>query len=301
MLKSIINNLLGKEALQGEAQLFQREQLDLLFKYFSIGKSIHYYPEYHKNMVFQTVILAYRVNGQFIYSREALLRDDEGEPRGFFLPNNKELRWEQLTKIELLLPDTTELEKKLDYYTRAELGRSGQFASGNSIMLVGDRVGRGIPMLDTQVKSRQMMMDGPYTTNNTILVIPDIDTIELADRRKQRVSSKSPIFVSMQAVPGDPPFGCLLADCSDTAMRLSVIQDGHVMPELSPADHVTIEFTLGDGESELAYKLSGTVFRREASYSVINVDSIFREGKLGKISMLDMMGIKSILMNIHAP
>jgi hypothetical protein len=37
-----------------------------------------------------------------------------------------------------MVPDTTDMERSLDYVRRASLGRNGQFVRGNAITLISD-------------------------------------------------------------------------------------------------------------------------------------------------------------------
>lgn len=61
--------------------------------------------------MFDTIIIAYRVNDQFIYSRDSVLVDGDGFPTGFQLAAKKTLPVAKLEKFQLLLPDTTEAKR----------------------------------------------------------------------------------------------------------------------------------------------------------------------------------------------
>jgi hypothetical protein len=53
------------------------DTLKMLAEHFPIGRKVRYFPEYQRDIVFHTIIIAWRVNDQDIYSREAILKDAE--------------------------------------------------------------------------------------------------------------------------------------------------------------------------------------------------------------------------------
>lgn len=299
MFKSFWNSLFGEPGGQVSAPRFDRNKVQMLIDHFPIGKKPRYFPEYRREIVFHTIVLAYRVNDQYLYSREMFLKDEDGQLSAFLMPDNKILPFDKLVKLQMLMPDTTEMEKKLDYMTRAEIGRTGQFGIGNSITLVAESIGRGIPTVDTRVERRQTMPDGPYANTSTILLTPDMATVELADKRKKsRVQAQALIYASLFLEEGEPPFGCILGDISDASIRLSVIQPGHVMPPMADKQPVTVEFNFGDVAS--TYRIGGQVFRREDDFCVINLDRIYRDGEFEKIKAMDVLEIKSDMMNRYS-
>lgn len=299
MFKSLWNSLTGNKQEQDAAPRFDRAKVQMLIDYFPIGKKPRYYPEYQREIVFHTIVLAYRVNDQYLYSREVFLKDEDGRLNAFLMPNNKILPFEKLEKLQMLMPDTTEMEKKLDYMTRAEIGRTGQFGIGNSITLVAESIGRGVPTVDTRVERRQVLPDGPYANTSTILLTPDMATVELADKRKRsRVQAQGLVYASLFLEDGEPPFGCVLGDISDASLRLGVIQKGHVMPPLTVKQAVIVEFNFGDVAS--AFRIGGQVFRREDDFCVINLDRIYRDGEFEKIKAMDVLEIKSDMLNRYS-
>jgi hypothetical protein len=57
--------------------------LKSLIELFPIGKKQRYYPEYKTDIVFDTLIIAYCVNGHFLYSAAAIECDTKGRPEFF--------------------------------------------------------------------------------------------------------------------------------------------------------------------------------------------------------------------------
>lgn len=276
---------------------YDPDKLKMLASYFPIGKKLRYYPEYQREIVFHTIVIAYRVNDQFIYSRDAVQVDADGVPTGFVLPDNKTLSVEKLTKFQLLVPDTTEMERTLDYFTRAELGRAGQFRQGNTITLVAETGDRGIPTVDNKVDRRQIMKSGPYADSSTILLTPEFHSLTIADKRqKQRVQAA--IRADLYYKAETPPMRCVLADFSEVSLRLNVPASGQVMPALVPDETVVVDFDFGDIAS--TYRIRGKLFRRADDYCVIKIEQLYKDGEFERIKMMDVIEIKTGLLNLKS-
>jgi hypothetical protein len=298
MFKTLWNSLSSqKSAESGEEPAFDRDKLKMLADFFPIGMKLRYYPEYQREIIFDTIIIAYRVNGQFIYSRDAIVLDGEGFPTGFRIPGNKMLPVAALQQFQLLLPDTTAAEKTLSYATRAELGRGGQFRIGNAVTLFVETDDRGIPTMDTMVDRRQVMNTGPFADSSTILVTPEFDSLMVADkRRKQRVEAS--IGADLYLAVGGAPYSCLLGDFSEHSLRLRTGDFGLPMPAMETGAMVIVEFVLGDAGT--ICRLRGNVFRRTDQFCVIDIEQVYKFGDFEKIQAMDVMEITTTLLNMHS-
>lgn len=280
-----------------DAPMFDRAKLKMLNEYFHVGKKLRYYPEYQRDIVFNTVIIAYCVNSQFLYSHDDVLLDQEGFPTGFRISGKSVLALEDVKKFQLLVPDTTDMERTLSYATRAELGRAGQFRQGNAMTLVVETEKRSIPTLDTMVDRRHIMKDGPYEGSATVLVTPDFDSLVLADkRRKQRVETE--VRADLYLAPDAPPFSCVLRDFSERSLRLRVSGASQAMPAMASADQVVIEFNLGDATSMCRFR--GRVFRRTDDFCVIDIEHLYKSGDFENVKSMDIMEIKTGLLNLRS-
>ena len=298
MLKTLWKSLSSSKANEaGGAIAFDRNKLKMLAEYFPIGKKVRYFPEYQREIVFDTIIIGYRVNNHFIYSRDEVLLDREGFPTGFQIDEKQVLPLEKMERFQLLVPDTTDLEMTLDYITRAELGRAGQFRQGNAITLVIENDERGMPMVDTRVDRRQIMTAGPYADSSTVLVTPDFDSLVIADkRRRQRVETA--IRADLYPAAATLPFACLLVDFSERTLRLTVIDAGQTMPPMASKEAVVVEFDLG--EPTTTCRLQGKVFRHAADFCVIQIEHLYKSGGFEKIKMMDIAEIKTGLLNLRS-
>lgn len=270
--------------------------LAMLAEHFPIGKKLRYYPEYQRDIVFHSIVIAWRVNDQDLYSRDAIELDADGVPQCFLLGERRSrLALAKVSKLQLMVPDTTDLERSLDYVRRASLGRNGQFVRGNTITLIADASQRGVPSVDTQVDSRLHMKSGPFSDNQMVLLRPDLATLAIVDqRRKARVHRH--VAVSLYQSDDKPPLGCLLGDFSDVSLRLLPAAPGQALPELKPGDKVVVIFSLGDIAS--TFRIRGAVFRCAPEGCVINFRQIYKDGGYATIRTMDILEIKTGLLNL---
>ncbi|MDT3735596.1 MAG: hypothetical protein ROZ00_05175 [Denitratisoma sp.] len=298
MFKLLWNNPRPSRGREDAAEMaLEGDSMKMLGEHFPIGKKVRYYPEYQRDIVFHTIIIAYRVNEHYIYSREAIQRDADGTPLAFLVGVKRaQLPLEKVARLQLMVPDTTDMERSLDYVRRASLGRNGQFVRGNTITLISDACRNGIPSVDTQVDSRLRMADGPYADNQMVLLRPDFDTLQIADQRqKARVQSEVP--VSLYLKEDAPPLGCILGDFSDVSLRLRPAVPGQPLPPLKPNDKVSVVINLGDAAS--SYRIRGMIFRSAADACVVKLRQIYKDGDFATIRTMDVLEIKTGLLNLR--
>lgn len=297
MFKLLWNNPSPPKGRDEDADVtLDGDMMKMLGEHFPIGKKVRYYPEFQRDIVFHTIIIAWRVNEHYVYSREAIQRDGDGMPVAFLVGEKKtRLPLDKVRRLQLMVPDTTDMERSLDYARRATLGRNGQFVRGNTITLIADTCRNGIPSVDTLVDSRLRMKDGPYSDNQMILLRPDLDTLQIADQRlKARVQSRIP--VSLYLKEDAPPVGCTLGDFSDVSLRLKAAP-GQAMPALKISDKVVVVINLGDAAS--TYRVKGTVFRATADACVIKLKQLYKDGDFSPIKTMDVLEIKTGLLNLR--
>ena len=270
-------------------------QVKTLVEFFPIGKKLHYYPEFKKEIVFDTFVVAYCVNGYFVYSAEAIERDAEGAPT-FFLVGAKEQRipLSGLKSFQLLVPDTSDLEMKLDYQRRALIGRGKQFNKGNYISLTSNAGGKGVSTVDTEVAKQVVLPDGPYAHTKMVLLTPELLTLAVSDqRRKARAKTCVPVMVSL--ADGKLAGPCTIVDMSDDAVRLRVRDRDTTMPVMRQGDEVILDIDLG--EAKRHYTIKGSVLRRSPETCSITLKGLLVDKKFASFGPLDFLELKSGLLN----
>lgn len=270
-------------------------KLKILTEFFPIGRKLRYYPEFQQDIVFDTLIVAYCVNERFIYSRDAIEMDGNGNPATFMIGEERSaLPLSRVKQFHLLVPDTSEMEKTLDYHRRAIIGRARQFLKGNAITLMANAGARGVSTVDTQVARQIAIKEGPYTNSKMILLDPAFDTLSVSDqRRKARVKTRVPVDLYLNR--DEPPFSCVLGDFSESSMRLRVGENLHAMPALAEGFAVTIAIDLG--EAAKTYWIKGWVLRRATDSCVIQFEELYKDGEFLRFNLMDTLELKTGLLN----
>jgi len=297
MLKRLRNLLRPSDEVPDEAnRKLDEGEIRSFFTHFRIGQKILYFPEYHRKSVLNTILLAFRVNDAYIYSNDALRFRADGSLQGFRVSPREVLSVEELRRFQILLPDTSELERKLDYFTRAELGPAGHLRQGNIITLVNDSTERCVPTIDAVIQRKQVMDDGPFEGSATILVTPDFTSLKLNDKRRhQRINAD--IWADLFYAPASPPFPCLLKDFSETSLRLGTSETSGSMPQLEPGKLAAVEFDFGGVET--TYRLRGRVIRWDSTTCVLQIEQILKDGEFDRIKLMDAVEIKTRLLNLN--
>ncbi|MDE2584273.1 MAG: PilZ domain-containing protein [Betaproteobacteria bacterium] len=279
--------------LKGE---FTLEQFQELTEFFPVGKKLRYFPDYKKDIVFDTLLVAYCVNGQFLYSWEAVELDEEGTPLAFHVGERKtRIPVEKVVQFQLLVPDTSDLELTLDYDRRAVLGRGRQFLKGNDITLIANAGVKGVATVDTQVAKQLILKDGPYANTKMVLLTPDLDDITVTDQRRQaRAKACVPVNLSWGEHQLHGP--CTLVDMSESAVRVRVRDGESPLPPLKSGDRVMLDINLGGNEDQ-HYTIQGSIFRRTVEVCVITIEGAIKAGRLTTLTPLELLELKASLLN----
>jgi len=271
------------------------DHLKTLIEFFPIGKKLRYYPEFKKEIVFDTLMVAYAVNGEFVYSSDGVERDPNGYPVAFRAgEDGVRVPVAQLRLFQIVVPDTSALEQQLDYQRRAELGRGKQFNKGNYISLISNSGARGMSTVDTEVAKPLLLASGPYAHTRMVLLTPEFSSLTVSDqRRKPRTNTCAPVVLCL---PGGGLSGpCVIADISDDAVRVRVRDRETPLPPMSAGAEVTLDVDLGD--SGRRYLLAGRVVRRASDACVIHLEGLFEGGRFKKFGPLDLLELKAGLLN----
>ena len=299
MLKTLFGKNFGSSgeepAGNASAAKIDISRIRTLIEFFPIGKKLRYYPEFNKDIVLDTLIVAYCVNGHFVYSLESIETDADGTPTAFLSGENEtRIPASGIKLFQLLVPDTSDLEMKLDYLRRAQISRHGQFGKGNYISLMSNAGMKGVSTVDTEVAKQVILRDGPYAQMNMVLLTPDLNTLSVTDqRRKPRTKTNVPVTV---LVPTENYSGqCTIVDISDADLRIRLNEKGEAIPPVHKGDAMIVDIRLG--EAERHYSIKGSVIRRSSETCVIRLDGQIRDGRLSPFSPLVLLELKAGLLN----
>ncbi len=272
------------------------ERLKKLIECFPIGRKLRYFPEFKKELVFDTVLVAYCLNRKFIYSVDAIERDAQGHPTAFRAgEGERKTPFSELKQLELLVPDTSQLEMKLDYQSRAVLGREGQFNTGNAISLISN-AGNEVWVIDTRVAKRVVLPDGPYAAMKMVLLTPDLTTLAAFEQRRNiRAKTCAPVTVSLADGTLSESCAVVIVDVSETEVRIRVRDRGSSLLGMNPGDEVILDIDLGTEEQHRTIK--GVILRRSPENCVIELKGLFKDGILASFGLLDLLELKAGLLN----
>ena len=301
MLKKLFGKALGsvrdndRLAKSAPKAAVDQARIVSLIEFFPIGKKLRYYPEFKQDIILDTLIVAYCVNGSYLYAGEAIEYDRDGRPVAFSVgENGQRIALAALRSFQLLVPNTSHLEMKLDYHRRAQIGRGKQFNKGNYISLISNAGARGVSTVDTEVAAQVNLPDGPYAHLNMVLLTPELHTLSVADQRK-RTRSRLAVPVTLH-VPDESAWReCTLVDISEGDVRLRVREHGATMPTLHRGDGVVIEVDLGVSERHCTIK--GSVVRRAQETCVLRLEGHICDGRYEPFNPLDLLELKAGLIN----
>lgn len=270
------------------------EQLRQLVTHYPIGEKIHYYPEYLDRVSLETMILGYEINEKQIYARDHvhLVNDDAVE---FFLEGSGDtLTAADLASFALIVPDTSDLEKTLDYNSRALLGRSGQFVRGNSITLVAAASKTGTPILDTTVIRRSQVKQGYYQDYNIVTLDPRLDSLKMKDHRQENRMALSLSCTLFSPLDGEFGQGCTLLDCSESYVRIEVPQVQ--LKELELTEGMPVRLHLPMPIIDRAFDLKGEVFAiRTEGKVVLKLKGVRKADKFEDLQLMDRLDLRACL------
>lgn len=270
------------------------ERLKTLVDFFPIGKKLQYFPEFKKDIVFETLIVGYGVNGEFVYSSEAVERDADGHPLAFRMPTAGRVPLADLRWFQLLVPDTSAMERQLDYVRRAEIGNRGQFVRGNYITLTSNAGARGTSMVDTVVERPLELDSGPYAYTRLVVLTPEFNTLEVSDqRRKPRAKTNVPVmlYLRREALSAHG----VITDISDEHLRVHAAE-GDILP-LNVAAGAELALSLDLGDAGARYLLKGRVVRRSPDSCLIHLEGMLEGDRVTRFGPLDLLQLKAGLLN----
>lgn len=295
MFKKLFGGILDAGDEQKKKSAYEAEKLRMLAKFFPIGRKLRYYPEYHREITLRTIILAYRINEHYLYSKDTVVLDDDHSLLGFHTGGKKLLAPEAVDRLFVVVPDTSEMVRQLDYLTRAELGTGGQFRQGNTITLVAETVERSVPSLDTTVHRRLELKEGPYANSPVILLAPDLTSLAVTDKRKQQRVSAALELMLYYGRDAEYRIAAMLRDFAENALRIELHEEATEALGLHLGDRVYVEFSLDS--SELPYRLEGRLIRLETAQCVVRIERMFDDGEFRKLHLIDIVEIKTQLLN----
>lgn len=293
------NSSKSSGAGQDEPPLLDGRALCRVMRHFPVGAKVQYYPEYRKEIVLESVVIAYAINGEYIYSAHGLNCDEQSGALTFEEQGERR-SYTKIKSFNIVVPVFTQSEAKLDYVRREELLKIGGLVPGNTITLMAEQQGGQVPVIDTTVKKRTVFKEGFYANQTVALLDVDAESLLLTDQRAHmRLSTNIPAQVRVTRRNEYRDLVGTMVDFSDVSLRLEIAGEANPDPEATPlklrdSDDLIISFNL-PGRSE-QISLLGDIFRIEGDAVVVMLKGMVDKGQVGKLGQIEILKIKANLL-----
>ena len=269
-----------------------------LMRCFPIGAKVRYFPEFRKDIILDSIIIAYGINNRLIYTQNDIHVRDEADAPVLLLDDDwKDETVRDVRRFCFIIPDIGNLEYELDYTSRAELANNGQIQRGDHLTLMSLFNNRGVPHIDTHVRKRVTLKEG-YYANHAVIVLEALpDSLDHVDQRQQaRVKSNLPVKIRFSNEAEWYP--CVLTDFSESSLKIGMDEDSAALAMLTPRKTVFVHITALHQDRE--FELKGKVLRKGEGFAVITLGSILKGEEFRSLELLDALDLKASLLQVPA-
>lgn len=269
-----------------------------LMRCFPIGAKVRYFPEFRKDIVLDSIIIAYGINNRLVYTQNDIhVNYEAGAPVLLLDDDWKDETVRHVRRFCFIIPDIGNLENELDYTSRAELANNGQIQRGDFLTLMSLFNNRGVPHISTHVRKRVTLKEG-YYANHAVIVLEALpDTLNHVDQRQQaRVKTNLP--VKIRFANDAEWYPCVLTDFSESSLKIGVDEDGIAQAMLTPRKTVFVHITALHHDRE--FELKGKVLRKGDDFAVITLGSMLKGNEFRPLELLDALDLKASLLQVPA-
>lgn len=265
-----------------------------LMRCFPIGGKFRYYPEYHKEITFESIVIAYGFNSRFVYTQRDIRVDlDRNNTPAFVLEEDSIDRpLGQVRHFSFLIPDVSVGDAR-DYRRQVDKPQDGRFRRGDILTLMSLYNERGIPHVNAMVRKRMQMREGYYANHAVIQLEVLLDTLNHIDQRQQR-RVQTAIPASVQFSEESPHYPCTLVDFSETALRIRLDETGSGVIPLIERRHMIVTIDLP--AQARRFVLTGKVLRRDAGHFVVALGGKLKDGHVRDFELIDAFDLKATLL-----
>lgn len=291
----MLSSLWKGSSREDEERLIRYEEnLKQLVSYFPIGGKTHYYPEYLEDIKLQTLILGYEINGIQIYGRDQVRQLSSGALEFLLGKQGETVAATDLNNFALIVPDTSELEKTLDYDSKAAIGKSGQFMRGNSITLVSTPTDIGTPIIDTAVLRRTLVKEGNFQNYKVVVLDPKLDSLTYKERRPKKRIKLSVACTLLSPVDNPSVQSGTLMDCSELCVGIELTEpllENSVLAKGIPA-RLDVPMPLLDRTFELMGEVHAV---RSNGAVVLKLQRIKKDDQFEDLQLVDRLELRASL------
>jgi hypothetical protein len=292
-----MSNMLGSgRAVQKAAEVapaLDGLRLIELMRCFPIGSKFRYYPEYHKEITFESIIIAYAINNRLIYTQRDIHVDVERDAPVFILEDDhKNGAVREVRHFSLLIPDVSTGDAR-DYRRQADTPKNGRFRRGDILTLLSLYNEKGVPQVNVQVRKHMAMREGYYATHIVTQLDVLLDSLNHIDQRQQR-RVKTSIPASVQFSEESPHYPCTLVDFTETALKVRLDESSTGVVPLIERRNMIVTIDLP--AQSRRFVLTGKVLRRDTGHFVIALGGKIKDGQPRDFELIDAFDLKATLL-----
>lgn len=283
---------------------FSMKSVCNILQHFKISDRLKYFPEYRKDIIIDSLVVAYALNDYLVYSNKDLQYFEEnGQKKIRVIQHGNKTVIDRVSSFQLLVPYIE--RKEIDFKKNNHLDNSTtemqekiarDFIPGNSITLFIRTLNvHGIPHLDTTVRKRVVLDDGIYATKPLVMLDPVLESFECIDfRRSNRINTNIPCLISLGK--NQENHKCLIQDFSERFIRIELPEKSNkALKSMQKETKVFLKVLMDQNDSDLIFK--GVIFRIRKNFIVISLENIMKSGRFQPIDQLDEIYIKSTMLS----
>ncbi|MCF6322736.1 MAG: PilZ domain-containing protein [Gammaproteobacteria bacterium] len=259
-----------------------------LLPYFPIGANLRYFPEYRQEITLDSIIIAYLINDEVIYSNNDLSTTDDNH---HLILNGAMV--DEINNFAFLIPAVSRNETELDYEQKEILEQSGGLAKGNSITLIGQQTDGKIPFIDTLVTKHTRFKEGHFNNTQVVALNVDPTLLELKDQRSQtRLAAKIPALIQTKLY--NEKHQCTLIDFSEHTVKICCDDNEIISISCTKGEIITLTFNLPSSTTPKVMK--GRVLKIDGPALIAELEEILVDQRFKKLTTLDILEIKTKLL-----
>jgi hypothetical protein len=272
------------------------ERLIDLMRCFPIGGKLRYYPEHRKDIVLESIVIAYGVNNQLVYTQNDIQIDADDGSLVFLLDDNWMDRVvREVHQFCLLIPYVAPSQNDLDYVRRAALETGGYLQRGETLTLMSLCNARGVPHVNCTVRKRVLMKEGYYANHAMVVLELQADTLDHVDQRQQ-MRLRTHIPVTVKASETAPDLGGTLVDFSESSLRIRLNEGTDPLADRKGLiATIDLSGSAAPGQAQ-RFVFAGKVLRRDDDCVVLGLTGRLKQNRFRDMELMDSLDLKASLL-----
>lgn len=253
---------------------------------FGIGSRACYFVDHNEASRLETLIIGYFVNdGAVFKSRDLSISDGQ-----LWLTVDQEKSLiSPCDHFGLVVPSNIGEERKLDYQTRASLGRRGPFGVGKALTLISLSPNRENFKLKATVQRNLVVKEGVHCGHTVAVLDVSLASVEAFESRAETRLEIN--IAATVALPGkEKAYAAYVLDISERALRLVLDPPDTPASLLKIKSEVVVTMTLSPEKPPIILK--GEVLQQRRREYIIEIQKIRRRNEFVDFEILDAMELK---------